>query len=81
MQNSGCQLVLQESDGSETSLLATNTDAYKRLIPSKVQFRIVPFDANINYIQGEGIGNITNNLGQQGVRVFLHLYSPYYQPI
>ena len=77
---SGCQLMLKQGNKPELSLLATNTDQYKIFIPSKVLFRIIPFDSDSNYIRSES-QNITNDLGKQGVRVFLHLYSSFYQPI
>lgn len=72
---SGCQLILTSSDGKKTPLLATN-----KLITSKVKFKIIPFDSEQNYFNSE-TANVTNEIAKPGFWMFIHLYSPFYQPI
>jgi prepilin-type N-terminal cleavage/methylation domain-containing protein len=75
-ENSGCQLILQQN-GIETPLLATN-----KLIPSQVKFKIIPFDSETTYFGDANDGEILiNAIAKPGVRMFIHLYSPFYQPI
>jgi prepilin-type N-terminal cleavage/methylation domain-containing protein len=42
IENSGCQLILSREGGTTSLLSAT-------LIPSKVQFKIIPFDSEVKY--------------------------------
>ena len=70
---SWCSLVL-EKNGKTTPLL------YKwKVIPSKVLFKIIPYDSDTNYFTGTET-NIINKLHQPWFRVFIHLYSPLYKP-
>lgn len=80
MTHSGCQLILETSDGVSTPLLASNTEQHKRLILSQVQFRIVPFQTEAYYVT-KFEAPITKHLGHPGVWVFLHLYSSHYQQV
>ncbi|MDR2416100.1 MAG: prepilin-type N-terminal cleavage/methylation domain-containing protein [Candidatus Peribacteria bacterium] len=75
-QHSGCQLVLKQGT-TETPLLAT-----QNIIPSKVQFKVIPFDSEINYFSKSYEGKtLLNNIAKPAFRVFLHLYSPFYKPV
>ena len=71
-----CNLVL-ERDGQETPLLSTNW----KIIPSKVMFKIIPYDSDENYFNFSASGErIINKLHHPWFRVFIHLYAPLYQP-
>jgi hypothetical protein len=74
--HSGCQLILTTSDGVQTPLLATN-----KLIASKVQFKVIPFDSETNYFKSSETTNLTNKIAKPGFWLFIHLYSPFYQPV
>ncbi|GHV25578.1 hypothetical protein FACS1894176_04390 [Bacteroidia bacterium] len=82
-ENSGCQLILTGPNGIITPLIASNGDNFKRIIISKVLFRVIPFDSEANYFSQELGENKTrvNDVAKPGFRMFLHLYSPFYQPI
>ncbi|MDR0650334.1 MAG: prepilin-type N-terminal cleavage/methylation domain-containing protein [Candidatus Peribacteria bacterium] len=75
-QYSGCQLILKQ-ETTETSLLAT-----QKLIPSKAIFKVIPFDSETNYFSEKyQEQQLLNNIAKPAFRVFLHLYSPFYQPV
>jgi hypothetical protein len=57
--------------------LATN-----KLVVSKVVFRVIPFDSEINYFSDKYEDKILiNDVAKPAFWIFLHLYSPRYQPI
>lgn len=69
-----CTLVL-EKDWETTPLLATNW----KVIPSKVMFKIIPYDSDTNYFSWNNT-NVINKVHHPWFRVFIHLYAPLYQP-
>jgi hypothetical protein len=52
--NSGCNLYLQRVGQEKVPLIASNSEVIKRIIPSKVSFRIIPFDSEKNYFSEAG---------------------------
>lgn len=70
-----CSLVL-EKEWEITPLLSTNW----KVIPSKVMFKIIPYDSDTNYFDNPNATNVIRNLHQPWFRVFIHLYAPLYQP-
>jgi prepilin-type N-terminal cleavage/methylation domain-containing protein len=76
--DSDCQLVLSQN-GKDTPLLATNG----KIIVSQVLFRIIPFDSEERYYNLPAYKGQTlvNEVAKPAFWLFLHLYSPYYQPI
>lgn len=84
--NSWCQLILEQTlDGKaiQTPLIATNSDDFKKIIISSAKFRVIPFDSPNNLTNNPQITNweqYINNLWRPAFYLFLHLYSPYYQP-
>jgi hypothetical protein len=75
-QYSGCQLILSQH-GIDTPLLAT-----QKLVTSQVLFKIIPFDSEENYFSEQYEGQtLLNNVAKPAFWIFLHLYSPYYQPV
>ena len=76
IQHSGCQLILAQGE-KETPLLATN-----KLITSKALFKVIPFDSETNYFSEQYAGEILlNDVAKPAFWLFIHLYSPYYQPV
>ncbi|MDR2191199.1 MAG: prepilin-type N-terminal cleavage/methylation domain-containing protein [Candidatus Peribacteria bacterium] len=74
--HSGCQLLLSQN-GTHTPLLAT-----QKLIPSKALFKVIPFDSEEHYFSENYKGQmLINEIAKPAFRVFLHLYSPFYQPV
>jgi hypothetical protein len=47
--NSGCNVYLQKAGQEKVPLIASNSEVVKRIIPSKVSFRIIPFDSEKKY--------------------------------
>lgn len=70
-----CTLVL-DKDWDTTPLLATNW----KVIPSKVMFKIIPYDSDANYFTWDSNVNVINKVHHPWFRVFIHLYAPLYQP-
>lgn len=70
-----CTLVL-DKDWDTTPLLATNW----KVIPSKVMFKIIPYDSDTNYFTWDSNINVINKVHHPWFRVFIHLYAPLYQP-
>lgn len=74
-----CMLVLEkEGNSSEPTILTTQ---WKKVITSKVMFRIVPYDSDENYFMNDTDATVINSLHQPAFWVFMHLYAPLYQPI
>jgi hypothetical protein len=46
-----------------------------------VQFKIIPFDSEEHYFSGNADTTVINDIAKPGVWIFIHLYSPFYQPI
>lgn len=69
-----CDLVLIDQSWKATSLISQ----WKVTI-SKVEFRIIPYNSDDKYFESP-TWNVLNNLHQPAFRVFVHLYSPLYQP-
>ena len=69
-----CDLVLIDQSWKATSLISQ----WKVTI-SKVEFRIIPYNSDDKYFESP-TWNVLNNLHQPAFRVFIHLYSPLYQP-
>ena len=74
---SGCQLLLQQGE-TITPLIDTS-----KLVVSKVRFKVLPFDSEINYFYSDKYKNniLINDLAKPGYRIFLQLYSSYFQPV
>ena len=77
---SDCKLVL-DKDG-EITIINTSW----KVITSKVKFRIIPYDSDENYFSkydkelGKDPWFIINHIHQPAFWMFIHLYSPLYQP-
>ena len=67
-----CKLVLKDK-GGETVL---NTSW--KVVVSKVEFRIIPYDSNNNYFYSFE-SDVMDKIHQPGFWMFIHLYSPLYQ--
>jgi len=72
---SGCKLVLDQN-GSITELTSS-----KKVIISKIKFRIIPYNSDENYFENNAEDNVINKIHKQAFWVFLHLYAPIYQPV
>ena len=74
-----CQLVLdQEIDGEH---ILTNLTSSHKIIPSQVQFRIIPYNSDEKYFEAANwYDNTINSIHQQAFWMFIRLYSPLYQP-
>ena len=73
--NSWCQLILKQGE-IEIPLIATN-----KVIHSKVGFKVIPFASEQYYFSDTtSEENILNKIQQPAFWIFIHLYSPYYQP-
>jgi hypothetical protein len=79
--HSGCNLYLQREGQEKVPLIASNSDVVKNVVPSQVSFRIIPFDSENNYFSAAETTLHLNDVAKPGVWVFLHLYSPFYQPL
>ncbi|MDR0282787.1 MAG: hypothetical protein LBI53_05940 [Candidatus Peribacteria bacterium] len=85
--HSGCQLILEQSDGKKISLLATNTELKtSKVRASKTLFKIIPYDSEKSYYGGTTASDysydyVINELAKPGFWMFIHLYSPFYQPV
>ncbi len=86
--HSGCQLILEQTiDGKITtiSLLATNTELKtSKVRASKALFKIIPYDSEKSYYgnpQPYAYDYVINELAKPGFWMFIHLYSPFYQPV
>ena len=69
-----CKLILKHGNGETTTL---NTSW--KVVVSKVKFRIIPYDSDENYFNSED-GILINQVHQPAFWMFIHLYSPLYQP-
>ena len=73
---SDCKLVLEDKDGGKSIL-----NASWKVVVSKVRFRIIPYDTDQNYFDNASEGSIViNDIHQPAFWMFIHLYSPLYQP-
>ncbi len=74
---SGCSLILEQK-WIKTELISS-----KKVVMSKIKFRIIPYDSEKNFFEDESYDhdNIINKIHKQAFWTFLHLYSPLYQPI
>ena len=71
-----CRLILEDKDGNKTIL---NTSW--KVVVSKARFRIIPYDTDENYFSNDENGYIAiNDVHQPAFWMFIHLYSPLYQP-
>lgn len=70
---SWCNLILEQNWN------ITNLTSSKKIIPSDIQFRIIPYDSDNNYFSNES-ENVINEIHQQWFWLFIRLYSPIYQP-
>ena len=68
----------QEINNGEDSII-TNLTTPGKVITSKVMFKIIPYDTDENYFEGES-DDIVNNLHQPAFWMFIHLYATLYQP-
>jgi hypothetical protein len=71
-------------NGISTPLLATDkldTFSAIKLISSQAKFKVIPFDSEANYFSETYEGQtLLNDIAKPAFRVFIHLYSPFYQP-
>ncbi len=74
-----CKLVLEVSDEDGTSDITTLNTSWKVII-SKTLFRVIPYDSDEKIFESEG-DDILKQLHQPAFWMFVHLYSPLYQPI
>ena len=73
---SDCKLVLENKDGGKSIL-----NSSWKVVVSKIRFRIIPYDTDQNYFDNASEGSIViNNIHQPAFWMFIHLYSPLYQP-
>ena len=70
-----CDLILIDQSWKSTSLISQ----WKVTI-SKVEFRVIPYDSDENYFNNASSSIVINNLHQPAFWLFIHLYSPLYQP-
>ena len=68
-----CELILEQGEDNIVSLVPS-----WKVIVSKVKFRVIPYDSDENYFDGDGI--VTNDVHQPAFWMFIHLYAPFYQP-
>lgn len=71
---SDCKLVLEDKDKNETIL---NTSW--KVVVSKVMFRVIPYNSDEYYFE-KWWGTVMNDIHQPAFWMFIHLYSPLYQP-
>jgi hypothetical protein len=70
-----CKLVL--NNGGESTILNTSW----KVVVSKVRFRVIPYDTDQNYFDNATAWTIViNDIHQPAFWMFIHLYSPLYQP-
>lgn len=77
-----CELILQQWE-KVTSLISN-----WKVITSRVMFKIIPYDSDINYFSGSLYWNqhdndeyfVIKSIHQPAFRMFIHLYAPFYQP-
>lgn len=50
-----------------------------KVITSKILFKVIPYDSDAYYFNNGG-DEIIKDLHQPWFRIFIHLYSPLYQP-
>lgn len=70
---SGCKLILKQWE-QETSLISN-----WKAITSRVIFRVIPYDSDENYFDSSE-SNVINDIHQPAFWMFVHLYTPFYQP-
>lgn len=70
---SGCDLVLEQWK-KITPLIS------KKVITSKVMFKIIPYNSDEYYFNSTSETDIRNNIHQPAFWMFIHLYAPLYQP-
>ena len=67
---------MEDKDGGKSIL-----NASWKVVVSKVRFRIIPYDTDQNYFDNASEGSIViNDIHQPAFWMFIHLYSPLYQP-
>jgi len=77
-----CELILKQ--GEKTTSLISNW----KVITSKVMFRIIPYDSDVNYFSGSIYETqysndeyfVIKSIHQPAFWMFIHLYAPFYQP-
>ncbi len=77
-----CELILEQ--WWKTTSLISNW----KVITSKVKFKVIPYDSDINYFSGDIYNDdfganpwfIINSVHQPAFWMFIHLYAPLYQP-
>ena len=56
-----------------------------KIRPSEVLFKLIPYDSDKNYYRGTSYlrpeDYVINELAKPAFGMFIHLYSPFYQPI
>ena len=74
---SGCHLILFQ-DGRETPLFPPH-----KFIISEAMFKIIPFDSEERYFNAPKYENqiLLNEVAKPAFWLFIHLYSPFYQPV
>jgi len=73
---SWCDLVLEQWDWDQITSLLPNW----KVVISSIKFKIIPYNSNDSYFESESI-SIQNDVHQPAFWLFIHLYSPLYQPV
>ncbi len=74
-----CKLVLEVIDEDGASDITTLNTSWKVII-SKTLFRVIPYDSDEKIFESGG-DDILEQLHQPAFWMFIHLYSPHYQPV
>ena len=75
-----CKLIL-EQEGEEGEGEKTLLNTSWKIIVSKVMFRVIPYDSDEKYFDStQEWGALIEKLHQPAFWMFIHLYSPFYQP-
>lgn len=70
-----CNLILDQWENKTTSLIS------KKVVTSKVMFRVIPYDSDENYFKNDKVGYLAlNDVHQPAFWMFIHLYGSFYQP-
>jgi hypothetical protein len=69
-----CELILDQWE-NKTSLIPSG-----KVIISRVMFKVIPYNSDENYFGDINDWIVINDVHQPGFWMFVHLYSPLYQP-
>lgn len=75
-----CKLILEDKDGDKDGDKTVINTSWK-VIVSKVRFRVIPYNTDQNYFDNATEWSfVINDIHQPAFWMFIHLYSPLYQP-